>query len=685
MKKFLTLTSFLILSLCLGAQDLQQLSYQAVIRDNAHQVLSEQNIGLEISIIKDSPEGEVLYVETHFTTTNSNGLISLEIGAGTIQSGDFSAIDWSSGSYYMGTQIDPLGGSDYTISGTSKIQSVPHALHASIADSVKGTISVSQITGLENYRVQEEQNLDSILSLGNDGGEKQIKNIALPTDSNDVATKIYVDDQMVKVFNGLINARNQGVVGDGVTDDTQAIIDLFEAANGAPVYFPTGIYRIDGTAITTEHISLSGVMPKYMGDSLSLGTVFKGKLSFTGTHVSIENIGVDLHGEAADDGLRVTPTINTGDYCEIHNVITVGADKSSAFHSFIIEGFEKVNISNIEVRDAYMGVVMKVNGGILSNIRTYSIAREGLFLKSDATFGNCKDLIVEKVYIENTAADVSTGIKILSSGAQFQNINLSDLFIRHTQIGLAIVSSGTEGVAINNINISNLKVDFPSLFALYLEANKGFIYAVNINNVDATNIKNFMTTKGKVKYLNLNNVTFNTLTNVTDAEKAAMITIGADTKRTNLSNIIALKGYNEDIGLAINYENPGVENRLVNHNLRLIGGKPESGKSEVAITGTGNSIQPVLSTINERSFITLIPDADGTEVNAISIIPNDGYESELFTIGYELKIRNNSNYDLTIKYNYAGRIVNPGLVDVVVKAQSWVTYVFSGSVWNKME
>lgn len=42
------------------------------------------------------------------------------------------------------------------------------------------------------------QNLASVLADGNDGGGKQIKNIADPTASQDAATKIYVDDLVAR-------------------------------------------------------------------------------------------------------------------------------------------------------------------------------------------------------------------------------------------------------------------------------------------------------------------------------------------------------------------------------------------------------------------------------------------------------------------------------------------------------
>jgi hypothetical protein len=67
-------------------------------------------------------------------------LISIEIGTGTT-SDDFSAINWSSGPYFIKTESDPSGSTNYTITGISQLLSVPYALHAKTADNVTGTTS----------------------------------------------------------------------------------------------------------------------------------------------------------------------------------------------------------------------------------------------------------------------------------------------------------------------------------------------------------------------------------------------------------------------------------------------------------------------------------------------------------------------------------------------------------------
>jgi hypothetical protein len=113
-----------------SAQAPQKMSYQAVIRDNSNTLVTNQVVGMRISILQGSANGSASYTETQTPTTNANGLVSIEVGAGTVVSGTFAAINWTNGPYFIKTETDPAGGTNYTISGTSQLLSVPYAMYA---------------------------------------------------------------------------------------------------------------------------------------------------------------------------------------------------------------------------------------------------------------------------------------------------------------------------------------------------------------------------------------------------------------------------------------------------------------------------------------------------------------------------------------------------------------------------
>ena len=98
------------------AQAPQQMSFQAVVRDASNALLPSTAVGMQVSILQGSATGTAVYVETQNPTTNANGLVSIQIGAGTVVSGTFNTIDWSAGPYFIKTETDPTGGTAYTIS-----------------------------------------------------------------------------------------------------------------------------------------------------------------------------------------------------------------------------------------------------------------------------------------------------------------------------------------------------------------------------------------------------------------------------------------------------------------------------------------------------------------------------------------------------------------------------------------
>ncbi len=155
MKKLFTLIATLLLTATAWGQSPEKMSYQAVIRNSSNQLVAGQMVGMQITILRGSATGTTVYMETQTRETNENGLLSMEIGAGDEVHGSFSNIDWSDGPYFIRTEADPSGGTNYTITGTSQILSVPYALHSKSSEILTGNITESQITDLKEYLTEE--------------------------------------------------------------------------------------------------------------------------------------------------------------------------------------------------------------------------------------------------------------------------------------------------------------------------------------------------------------------------------------------------------------------------------------------------------------------------------------------------------------------------------------------------
>jgi hypothetical protein len=108
----------------------QLMSYQSVIRNSDGNLITNSTVGMRISILQGSINGNPVFVETQTPTSNANGLVSLKIGNGALVSGSIAQIDWSNGEYYVKTEADPSGGTSYSINGTTQLLSVPYALYA---------------------------------------------------------------------------------------------------------------------------------------------------------------------------------------------------------------------------------------------------------------------------------------------------------------------------------------------------------------------------------------------------------------------------------------------------------------------------------------------------------------------------------------------------------------------------
>jgi len=131
----------LLLSENIWAQAPQKMTYQAVIRNSSNALILSSPIGIKVSVLQGSANGTVSYSETQIQNTNINGLVSLEIGMGTPVIGTFSNINWANGPYFIQTEVDPSGGSNYSVLGVTELISVPYALYSANA----------QVSGFSHY------------------------------------------------------------------------------------------------------------------------------------------------------------------------------------------------------------------------------------------------------------------------------------------------------------------------------------------------------------------------------------------------------------------------------------------------------------------------------------------------------------------------------------------------------
>jgi hypothetical protein len=136
----------MLMSLCYVsaiAQIPQAFNYQGIARNNSGSPLVNTTISLRISILQGTLPGTEVYQENHTVLTNKVGVFSLEVGHGNTQIGQFDAIEWGADSHSIQIEMDPDGGTNFTLLGASPLLSVPYALYA-------GKVSDADLSWKEN-------------------------------------------------------------------------------------------------------------------------------------------------------------------------------------------------------------------------------------------------------------------------------------------------------------------------------------------------------------------------------------------------------------------------------------------------------------------------------------------------------------------------------------------------------
>lgn len=178
------------------------ISYQAVARDLEGAALADQELAVRLGIIRDIPDGTLVYEEEHLVFTNQFGLFNLNIGEG-IATGNgtvdaFDEINWGSASHFLKVELeDDLG--EWQWFGTTQMMAVPYALYAKeVADKDDADANPS------NELITDFETTDNEITITEQGTVHTIDLTPMLTDAlaGESLTLVQFDSPLLNIVEG---------------------------------------------------------------------------------------------------------------------------------------------------------------------------------------------------------------------------------------------------------------------------------------------------------------------------------------------------------------------------------------------------------------------------------------------------------------------------------------------------
>jgi uncharacterized protein (TIGR02145 family) len=508
MKKAFTLFIIISLTSSVFAQSPQKMSYQAVVRNTSGALVANQSVGMKISILQDFATGTAVYVETQTKTTNANGLVTLEIGVGTPVTGTFSGIAWSSGTYFIKTETDPAGGTNYTIVGTSQILSVPYALYAK-------TAKTADYNDLTNKPSLFDGSWTSMT------GKPSFANVATSGSYNDLLNRPALFDG---AWSG-ITAKPSNLSGYGITDAmsishaanniTSSNINNWNSAYGWGNHSSAGYVPSSRTiTINGNTLNLSANNTWNVGTVTSVGMTLPGIFTVSGSPVtSIGTLTASFASQTANlifaspNGTAGSPVFRALTTADIPNLdwskITSGKPHTLAEYGIT----DAVTTSNAVTTSGDQTI-----NGIKTFRGTTPDMEQALF-----EIKNNTGQTIFAVYNEGVRIWVADGAKGTKGGFAVQGFDKTDYMVIKPDSSNFYVREATKGVA-SSFNIIGIKQS---------QVRKSLMFA-RTDTVGVSGVMNLQSNLLVQGNINVTGTIYNKITDV-DGNSYNTIAIGTQT------------------------------------------------------------------------------------------------------------------------------------------------------------
>ncbi len=415
MKKIFLLLTLIVLSAYSFAQLMPKgMNYQAVAHNKEGKILANESITLRISLVSQKTNTtESHYSEIHRVITNEKGMFSLVVGDGSVLSGNFYQVPWSSDEIWMAIEVKTDADVDFTTIVNNKLLAVPYAYHAGTANEL-----VNSSTYNGPYANQNSVNGAGPVPSANWSCKGNVGTVPPGEyvgngDYKDLVFKTNALTRLIITKDGDINIANTLNVGKDVNIGRDLFVARnvnlntglagstinngpFSVTNGSPTVL-TGTLRGDGDVTFKQHVTLdnaglgstspaTGALVVAggvgIGENLNVG----GKLKVTGA-TTLQNT-LDVGGATnITNTLGVTGattlqnTLDVGGATNISNTlavtgITTLSDKLNANGQVTIianvaGGDNSYSAYPLRIEGSDQGVAIKLNPGTPNNSNNF--------------------------------------------------------------------------------------------------------------------------------------------------------------------------------------------------------------------------------------------------------------------------------------------------------------------------
>ena len=276
------------------AQSQLGMNYQAVIRNAEGKIIADKEVGIQVSILKESTKGTAVYTEAFKPKTNQFGLINLIIGKDQAKSGEYSSIDWSAANYFLKIELDAEGGTTYKEMGTSQLLSVPYANYAfnsasSWEDAEANISTKNKVKVISDGKNPEAPLLEVVNAKGETifavyengvkiildeetGGEKTRGGFAISgrtTTKGEEADILTVTPSLTQVFVSETSTKTRGGFAISGRTTTKAPVDLLNITPELTQFYvdenttkTRGGFAISGRTTTKATVDLLNITPE---------------------------------------------------------------------------------------------------------------------------------------------------------------------------------------------------------------------------------------------------------------------------------------------------------------------------------------------------------------------------------------------------------------------------------------